>query len=98
MAQETEVASLIKKLRTQKGESLRSAARNIGVDVAHLARIESGERQLSGPLGQRVSSYYDIHPDTVELAAGRLPSDVIELLLAHPEEIDKLRNRYGSDA
>ena len=98
MAQETNVASLIKDLRKQKGESLRSAARHIGVDAAHLARIESGERQLSGSLGERVSDYYDVDPDMVEIAAGRLPRDIVSMLLAHPEEFRTLRERYGTDA
>ena len=70
---------MIKDLREQKGESLRSAARNIGIDVAHLARVESGEKQLSSSLSDRISDYYDVDPDEVYLASRRLPPDIVSI-------------------
>jgi transcriptional regulator with XRE-family HTH domain len=97
MSSESGVASLIRELREQRGESLRSAARNIGVDVAHLARIESGERQLSAALGDRVSDYYEVNSDSVHLAAGRVPPDILAILQAHPEELAALRARRSAD-
>ncbi|MGA2836029.1 MAG: helix-turn-helix transcriptional regulator [Acidimicrobiales bacterium] len=96
-AHASNVASLIREIREERGESLRSAARNIGVDASHLARVESGEKQLSAALGTRISHYYEIDPDGVYLAAGHLPPDIVEILLAHPEELDGLRERYGTD-
>lgn len=93
MTTQRSVSSVLRDLRTQRGESLRSAARGVGVDAAHLARIESGEKEPSGSLCARLSGYYAAEPDEIYLAAGRLPPDVVELLLQHPEEIQELRER-----
>ena len=94
MAKQNDVAFLIRGLRAERGESLRSAAKHLGVDASHLARLESGEKQMSSSLGDRVSDYYNIDSDDIHLAAGRLPEDVVSILLSHPDEIQRLRARY----
>ena len=95
MDHQGDVASLIRDLRKQKGQSLRSAARDLGVDPSHLARVESGEKALSASLGDRLSDYYDVNPDHVYIAAGRIPPDIVGILLQHPEEFEAMRKRYG---
>lgn len=91
-----EVADLLRELRQDRGESLRVAARGIGVDPGHLARVEAGEKPLSDALSERVSAYYDVDTDRVQLAAGKAPSDIVAILLAHPDELSRLRKRYLS--
>ncbi len=90
------LASLLRELRTQQGTSLRGAARDLGVDPAHLSRLERGEKSASDRLIQRASSYYDVSLEELERARGELPPDVVELLLRNPEIIDELREKYGS--
>jgi transcriptional regulator with XRE-family HTH domain len=90
------VAELLRDLRERRGVSLRAAARGVGVDPGHLARVESGEKPVSGGLSEKLSSYYDVDPDAVHLAAGRIPPDVVALLIEHPEELRLLRERLGS--
>lgn len=89
-----EVAELLRDLRQSKGESLRAAAKGIGVDPGHLARVEAGEKPLSNSLSERVTAHYDVRPDELHLAAGRVPPDVVAILIDHPEELDRLRKRY----
>lgn len=92
-----EVASLLKDLREERGESLRAAAKGIGVDPGHLARLESGQKPISEPLSSRVSDYYNVDQDILFAAVGRLPSDVVRILLEHPEELSRLRSRYSTN-
>lgn len=88
------IAALLRQLRTARGDSLREAARNLNVDVAHLARVEKGDKAPSIDLQRRAANYYRVDPDTVALAAERLPDDIVELLLENPALIRELRARY----
>ncbi len=68
------LADVLRDLRAQRGSSLRSAARDLGVNP---------------------SVYYDVDEETLALAEGKLPTDVVEILRTHPELIDRLRDEYG---
>jgi transcriptional regulator with XRE-family HTH domain len=87
------VADLLRELREEKGESLRAAARGIGVDPAHLQRVETGAKPPSDAFAEKASAYYDVEPEVVLLAAGQLPPDVVEYLLTHPEELKLLQEK-----
>ncbi len=89
------VAQLLRRLRAEQGRSLRGAARDLGVDPSYLSRVENGERQPSGELEERISSHYGLERDSLDLAAGRVPADVLEILRRHPDALDELRRRYG---
>ena len=90
-----DLADLLRASRSERGESLRSAARNLGVDASYLSRVESGERRPSGELRRHLSDYYGIAEDELRLAAGDIPQDVIDILRHHPELIGRLRSEYG---
>ena len=88
-------AQLLRRLRQEQGRSLRAAARDLGVDPSYLSRVENGERSASDELGVRIADYYGLDKDTVDLFAGRAPSDIVEILRSHPELMNELRTRYG---
>ena len=94
MAQSS-VAALLKEMRDRRGESLRAAARGLGVDASYLSRIENGSRVPSTELQDRASKHYGLDPDLVQLAAGRVPDDVVRILRDHPEVLQELRTLYG---
>lgn len=89
------LASLLRELREKQGTSLRAAARDLGVDPAHLSRLERGEKPVSDQVLERASRYYDVSLEELERTRGELPSDVVALLLNNPDIIDDLRTRYG---
>jgi transcriptional regulator with XRE-family HTH domain len=89
------LASLLRDLREQQGSSLRAAAKALQVDPSYLSRLERGEKPASDQLLERASRYYDIPFEQFALAKGDLPDDVVEILLGHPELIEKLRSEYG---
>jgi transcriptional regulator with XRE-family HTH domain len=95
MAVSPELNSLLRDLRDSRGESLRSAARALGVDPSHLSRIERGEKYPSRDLQERVARHYDVNPDDLAIAHGRVPADILAILQKHPDIMRDLRRRYG---
>ena len=95
MSKPERVADLLRSARQAKGESLRSAAKAIGVDPSYLSRVEGGEKAPSEALRERVRSHYDLDRDVLALAAGDVPEDVLVILQRHPEALKELRERYA---
>jgi transcriptional regulator with XRE-family HTH domain len=88
-------SKLLRELREARGESLRKAARELGVAPSYLSRIERGEKTPSAELRTRVAKYYEIEPDVLALADGAIPPDIVRILTEHPELIDRIRAEYG---
>ena len=92
---ELRIADILRHARNESGQSLRSAAKDLGVDPSYLSRVESGERQPSQSLRVKAESHYGIDGDDLALAAGEIPEDVAEILCQHPELLTEIRARYG---
>jgi transcriptional regulator with XRE-family HTH domain len=92
-----EVAQLLRRIRTERGVSVREVARKVGVDPSYVSRVERGEKHASPTFRQRLAEHYDLPPDDLALAAGQVPADIAAILRAHPEVLAELRERFGSD-
>ena len=93
------LADLLRELRREQGASLRAAARDLGVDPAHLSRLERGEKPPSQELLARASNYYTGGAAATTVGGmlrGDIPADIKQLLLDHPGLIERLRTEYGS--
>ena len=95
MAKGESAASLLRELRRRQGHTLRSVASELGVAPSQLSRMERGERSVGEVATQRLSDYYDVPAEVIDIATGRVPADVVAILLAHPDELAKLRKKYG---
>ena len=93
----TTLATLLREQRARKGQSLRQAAEDLGIAASQLSRIENGKRRVSVQLGQLVSEYYEISPDVLTIAEGRIPPDIAAILIQHPEELANLRAKYEAE-
>jgi transcriptional regulator with XRE-family HTH domain len=91
----TAVGDLLRKFRNERGQSLRGAARDLGVDPSYLSKVERGQKPLPEALRDRVTDYYDTDPDQLTVVSGGMPADVAKILAEHPEAIEELRRRYG---
>ncbi|MEU1841143.1 helix-turn-helix domain-containing protein [Micromonospora chersina] len=91
-------ATLLRRLREEQGRSLRSVADEVGIAASQLSRIERGERGCNTTVGQRLAYYYGLPPELLELMEGTVPPDIVAILQAHPEELDRLRRLYGGGA
>ena len=89
------VADVLRKAREANGQSLRGAAKELGVDPSYLSRVESGERSPSPSLRDRAESLYGLDSDTLALSAGHVPADVLEILRQNPELLAEIRARHG---
>lgn len=87
-------ANVLRELRRQQGRSLRGAAADIGVAPSQLSRLERGQRGIARDVSERLSSYYGVNADIISLAQGEVPSDILQILLSHPEVMDELRAQY----
>lgn len=96
MVKSASAASLLRELRTKQGHSLRTAASELGVAASQLSRMERGERAVGDAAVQRLSDYYNVPAEVINLATGQVPADIIEILRAHPEELVRLRERHTS--
>jgi transcriptional regulator with XRE-family HTH domain len=95
MEAEKSAASALRDLRRSQGHSLRSAAAELGIAPSQLSRIERGQRAIGDSAAKRLSDYYDVPAEVIDLLRGQAPPDVIAILQEHPEEIIRLREKYG---
>ncbi|MDS0200240.1 helix-turn-helix domain-containing protein [Microbacterium imperiale] len=94
MGEAVSAAAALREIRRRQGLSLRSAAAELGIAPSHLSRIERGERSVADSTAQRMSNYYSVSAEVIDLVRGQIPADVIAILREHPEELDHLRARY----
>ncbi|MEW2009556.1 helix-turn-helix transcriptional regulator [Microbacterium sp. NPDC078814] len=87
-------ASLLRDLRRRQGHTLRSAAAELGIAPSQLSRMERGQRSVGEGAAERLSAYYDVPAEVIDLARGQAPSDIVRILQNHPEEMQRLRESY----
>ncbi|MCT2222531.1 helix-turn-helix domain-containing protein [Microbacterium paraoxydans] len=87
-------ASLLRDLRRRQGHTLRSAAAELGIAPSQLSRMERGQRSVGEEAVERMSAYYRVPAEVIELARGHAPADIVAILQSHPEEMAKLREKY----
>lgn len=95
MAGTESAANLLRLLRREQGQSLRTAAADIGVAPSQLSRIERGKRRLGGDVCERLANYYGVPIEIIALSYGDIPADVVRILQSHPELIAQLRAEYA---
>ena len=89
---------LLRRLREDRGESLRGTAEALGVAPSYLSRVERGERPITEQMRPRLARYYNVEEDLIALASGEVPGDVLEILRDHPELIARIRQEYRGGA
>lgn len=90
------LGSLLREIRLSSGEGIKTAAPRLDVDYSYISKIENGLANPSPDFLTRVAALYGVDPDTLFLAAGRLPPDVDEILRERTKEaIALLRSRLG---
>ena len=74
----------IRNRRKTIGLSLRSAARGLDVDPAHLSRVEADKVAASASLIRRLADLLACEEDVLLLLAGRLPEDIRAMVETQP--------------
>lgn len=94
MSKSESAASLLRDLRRKQGHTLRSAAAELGIAPSQLSRMERGQRSIGADAVERMSAYYRVPAEVIDLARGAAPADIVAILQAHPEEMASLREKY----
>jgi len=77
------------------GLSLRAAARKLGVDPAHLSRVEGGKVGPSEQLIHRLAGVFRCEEDELLLLAGRLPRSIHEMVVQQPHRASLMLRRMA---
>jgi transcriptional regulator with XRE-family HTH domain len=91
---------MLKRLRSEKGLSLRQAAERLRISESFLSQIENGKRKPSPNLLHAISELLACDRDEISVSAGILPSWMEEALRESPSASvaaakDKFR-KYGA--
>jgi len=92
-----EFGKILKKLRTDSGQGIKKLAPELGVSYTYLSKLENGAIAPSEKFVGRVAKYFSYSQDALLLSAGKVPSEVLEILRKNPDEaVNYLRERFGS--
>lgn len=61
----TEFGKYLRKLRIDRGETMRDMAKNIGVSASFLSVVETGKKRIPETLVYRIQSAYSLSPSQV---------------------------------
>lgn len=79
--------SLGQKIRNRRLElnlTQREVADAVGITVPYMSKIEAGKETPTDEKIARLATKLKLNPDELTLAAGRMPSDVMDRLVADP--------------
>lgn len=74
----------IRKRRESKGVSLRKFSDMISVSPTYLSKVELGAEKPTSEMVQRIAALLDLHEDELMGQIGRVPPDVVEIILSDP--------------
>ncbi len=91
-----EFGDILRDLRTKAGLGIKKLGPELDVTYSYISKLENNELRPSEEFIQRVSEYFGYDNDRLLLAAGKVPTEVLEILRDHPEEaVAFLREHFG---
>ncbi len=80
----------VRGLREAKELSVRSVARQIGIESSYLSKIEADERQASEEVLEALAGVLEVDPHLFLAMAGKITKEFREALQARPEAFSAL--------
>ena len=88
----TEQARIIDERLQQIGSSWYALGQAIGTSSGYMSHAKAGRTLITNPETiQKVADALDIDPDRLYIAARRVPPDVIDTIIDHPQLIHAVR-------
>ena len=88
--------TLFKKIRIEKGYSIKSLAKKLNVNYSYLSKIENDHTLPSEHFIERASKLFSYDKEELMLRADKIPNDVMNILRSNPKEaIEFLRREFG---
>jgi transcriptional regulator with XRE-family HTH domain len=89
---------ILRQLRRQRGQGIKSLAPELGVDYSYLSKLETGAINPSAEFVSRVANYFGYDENRLLLSAGKVPNEIVAILRKNPDEaISFLRQRFGGN-
>ena len=90
---------LIKDLRLKKGVSIKKLAPILGLNYTYISKIENSRVSPSPEVLKKMSNYFGYDSDELLIKAGKIPSDVEEIIKNNPREaVAYLRRKFSARA
>ena len=88
--------TLFKRIRIEKGYSIKSLARKLNINYSYLSKIENNHTLPSEDFIERVSKLFGYDKEELMLRAEKIPKDIMNILRNNPKEaIEFLRREFG---
>ena len=98
MANETRFGHRFRSLRKNKGESIKSLAKELEVNYTYLSQIENHKKVPSEEFIEKIAQLFNHDPEELKVLAGKIPDDVKRILMENPREaIDYLRRKFNGN-
>lgn len=92
MTQPTAFSEIVRTRRSELGISQRAIARTLGITQTYVSQVEQGQRGIRNPERlQQLADMLRISVDTLHIARGEVPTDVVRILLDRPQLIAAVR-------
>lgn len=96
MVDAVDFSRILKQLRSESGLGIKRLAPELGVNYTYLSKLEKGGIRPSEEVVERIAHYFNYDRDTLLLAAGWVPADVLKILRQNPDDaLGFLRERFG---
>lgn len=92
------LGSEIRRLRTEKKLTLEKLSKSLGVNKAHVSRIESGKINAAPPLIRAIAQRLNGDYEKLTVLSGRLPLDIRRTFQAYPKEVCDLIREHSPSA
>jgi transcriptional regulator with XRE-family HTH domain len=94
--QRQDFGSFLRRLRQEKGYSLKGLANKINLNYTYISKLENGHNGPSDKFIETVSVLFDYDKEELMVRAGKIPDDVLSLISDNPKEAIKfLRKKFG---
>lgn len=88
---------VLRELRRNSGVGIKRFGPEVGVSYSYISKLENDVVPPSEGFVQRAANYFEVDPNVLLLAAGKVPTDVLRILQDNPEEALKLlRAKFGA--
>ena len=88
--------TVLKKLRTKKGISIKKMAPEVELDYTYISKMENSKALPSQKVVEKLSEYFQYDSDELTMMAGKIPEDIEHILKNNPKEaIEYLRRKFG---
>ncbi|HQB28596.1 MAG TPA: helix-turn-helix transcriptional regulator [Paludibacter sp.] len=91
-----EFGKTFRKLREERGYSIKKLAGSLQVNYTYLSKIENSKSIPSDEFIDKIAEIFNVDAEELKVQAGKIPDDVKRIIKDNPKEvIEYLRGKFG---